>query len=61
MGDFPSRLVTERVKTVRVAWLCLTPAGETSATPMRSPALLIVGMSEIPAPPAGSSWAPPVG
>ncbi|MGX6602944.1 hypothetical protein ACWKSP_12520 [Micromonosporaceae bacterium Da 78-11] len=38
--------------------LCLTLAGATSAPVVTSPAFLIAGMSKIPAPPAGSSWAP---
>jgi hypothetical protein len=69
VGDFPNHLVTAparplfgRVKAavigVFVAGLCLVLAGATSAPMVTSPAFLIAGMSEIPAPPAGSSWAP---
>ncbi|HEY0534605.1 MAG TPA: hypothetical protein VGD29_23705 [Actinoplanes sp.] len=38
--------------------LCLTLAGGTSSVTPSSPAFLIAGMSEIPSPPKGSSWAP---
>jgi hypothetical protein len=69
VGDFPSYLVTAparplfgRVKAaaigVFVVGLCLMLAGATSAPVVTSPAFLIAGMTEIPAPPAGSSWAP---
>jgi hypothetical protein len=38
--------------------LCLLLAGGTSSSIMSSPAFLIAGMSRIPSPPRGSSWAP---
>jgi hypothetical protein len=38
--------------------LCLTLAGGAAAPAPDSPALLIAGMSEIPSPPRGTSWAP---
>lgn len=38
--------------------LCLLLAGGTSSSIMSSPAFLIAGMSKIPSPPPGSSWAP---
>ena len=69
MGDFPSHTVTVparrlfgRVKAavigVALVGLCLTLAGAASAPVLNSPAFLIAGMRAIPAPPAGSSWAP---
>ena len=69
MEDFPRRLVTApprprcgRVRAtgigVLTVGLCLVLAGGTSSVTPSSPAYLIAGMSDIPAPPKGSSWAP---
>jgi hypothetical protein len=67
--DFPSHLVAAppRLKFGRVratvigvfmVGLCLLLAGGTTAPTISSPAFLIAGMSDIPSPPKGSSWAP---
>jgi hypothetical protein len=67
--DFPSHLVSARPRPrfgrvrasvigVFMIGLCLLLAGGTSAPTPSSPAFLIAGMSQIPSPPEGSSWAP---
>ncbi|MDY7090026.1 MAG: hypothetical protein SYR96_33650 [Actinomycetota bacterium] len=69
MGDFPSHLVTEpaqrrsgRLKAsaigVFVLGLCALLAGGAASPALDTPAFLISGMSEIPSPPRGTSWAP---
>jgi hypothetical protein len=69
VGDFANHLVTAPARTrfgrvraaligVFVLALCLALAGATSTPGLTSPAFLIAGMSDIPAPPQGSSWAP---
>ncbi|HEX9999795.1 MAG TPA: hypothetical protein VGB74_05040, partial [Actinoplanes sp.] len=46
------------VVTAALVALCLTLAGGTAVPSLTGPAFLISGMSEIPSPPRGSSWAP---
>ena len=69
VGDFSSHLVSARprprfgrVKATAIGVftvaLCLVLAGGTPSTALVSPALLIAGMTDIPSPPKGSSWAP---
>ena len=73
MGDFSSHLVSApprprfgRVKATAIGVftlaLCLLLAGGAPSRALISPALLISGMTDIPSPPKGDSWAPaPVG
>jgi hypothetical protein len=67
--EIPSHLVTARprprfgrvratVVGVFMIGLCLLLSGGTSSPIPSSPAFLIAGMSAIPSPPEGSSWAP---
>ena len=69
MGDFSSDLMSApprprfgRVKATAIGVftlaLCLLLAGGTPSPALISPALLIAGMTDIPSPPEGSSWAP---
>ncbi|GAA2619746.1 hypothetical protein Adu01nite_51620 [Paractinoplanes durhamensis] len=44
--------------TVLAFALCLTLSGATSSPALRSPALLIAGMRDIPSPPTGTPWRP---
>lgn len=67
MGDIPSHVVFVPARprfgrlrpalgAVLVVALCLTLTGGTAIPAVNSPAFLISGMSEIPAPPRGTSW-----
>ncbi|MEU4239587.1 hypothetical protein [Actinoplanes sp. NPDC026619] len=69
MGDFPSHVVSMPARprfgraratafAVFAFALCLTLSGATSSPALRSPALLIAGMREIPSPPTGTPWRP---
>ena len=65
MGDFPSHQARPRFGRIRAAVvavcvgaLCLSLAGGAAAPKLRTPAVLIAGMDEIPSPPQGTSWAP---
>jgi hypothetical protein len=69
VGDFPSHLVSAparprfgRLKAAAIGvftlGLCLPLAGGAGAPAPDSPAFLIAGMSTIPSPPKGTSWAP---
>jgi hypothetical protein len=68
VGDFPNHLVSAtrpgfgRVRAglvmAALTALCLTLAGGAAVPSLSGPAFLIAGMSEIPSPPQGTSWAP---
>ncbi|WP_239117687.1 hypothetical protein [Paractinoplanes ferrugineus] len=69
MGDFPSHVVSMPARprfgrtratafAVFAGALCLMLSGATSSPALRSPALLIAGMRDIPSPPTGTPWRP---